>query len=428
MREFKAEVAETIGAVMQPDAVIRVDVEWTRRLCDAVRHLAQQAPAQAAAVRTLEQAGYTYHGGELWKPPIGKAPRFITEDTAAQAVGLTQEAIERLWDASPMFSVAPYEFARAIEREALARAEREMAGLRQMLEAERQRADNAVAVSNALQDKVSRASPSEHQRSHWLRASVLERIAENAAGKLTEQERGHLMDAAVLLRLLAATQQTAVPSNYHVEIMVRVGDTVARRVATKLAFDVERDPRTLMERDARVAIAAVLAQQAEHPASLHTESVKEDAESLQRGARPQESKLTADDFAPFYAAHHSRQAQGGVLSDEELDACWHLACRSSWKPHIHFARDILARARDGQRAKGGRQLETEAVYREWVADALAQKIEAVIEPDGDAARIGRDLVLRTIAEWPITPAGNMDAENMRRMARAALAAGNGDMA
>lgn len=28
----------------------------------------------AAAVRTLENLGYTYHGGELWEPPIGEVP------------------------------------------------------------------------------------------------------------------------------------------------------------------------------------------------------------------------------------------------------------------------------------------------------------------------------------------------------------------
>lgn len=27
--------------------------------------------AQQAATHTLERAGYTYHGGELWKPPVG---------------------------------------------------------------------------------------------------------------------------------------------------------------------------------------------------------------------------------------------------------------------------------------------------------------------------------------------------------------------
>jgi hypothetical protein len=32
-----------------------------------------------AAIATLERAGYTYHGAELWKPPLGKAPTFAHE-------------------------------------------------------------------------------------------------------------------------------------------------------------------------------------------------------------------------------------------------------------------------------------------------------------------------------------------------------------
>lgn len=65
------------GSVCDPQAV-----------ADNIRHWVAQQPAAQAAVRTLEQKGYTYHGGELWKPPIGKPPRFITEDAAAQAAGL----------------------------------------------------------------------------------------------------------------------------------------------------------------------------------------------------------------------------------------------------------------------------------------------------------------------------------------------------
>lgn len=33
-----------------------------------------------AAVKTLEMNGYTYHGGALWKPPLGKAPECIIDD------------------------------------------------------------------------------------------------------------------------------------------------------------------------------------------------------------------------------------------------------------------------------------------------------------------------------------------------------------
>lgn len=33
-----------------------------------------------AAVKTLEMSGYTYHGGKLWKPPLGKAPDYVNDD------------------------------------------------------------------------------------------------------------------------------------------------------------------------------------------------------------------------------------------------------------------------------------------------------------------------------------------------------------
>ena len=33
-----------------------------------------------AAIATLERMGYTYHGGELWKPPLGKALDFDLVD------------------------------------------------------------------------------------------------------------------------------------------------------------------------------------------------------------------------------------------------------------------------------------------------------------------------------------------------------------
>lgn len=35
--------------------------------------------AAAAAVRTLEAKAYTYHGGEQWRPPLGKMPDYLAE-------------------------------------------------------------------------------------------------------------------------------------------------------------------------------------------------------------------------------------------------------------------------------------------------------------------------------------------------------------
>jgi hypothetical protein len=43
--------------------------------------LAQPAPVQetTAAIDTLKFLGYTYHGGEKWKPPLGKRPDWLNE-------------------------------------------------------------------------------------------------------------------------------------------------------------------------------------------------------------------------------------------------------------------------------------------------------------------------------------------------------------
>jgi hypothetical protein len=35
-----------------------------------------------AAVKTLEAAGYTFHGGQLWKPPLGPNPQPLFERIA----------------------------------------------------------------------------------------------------------------------------------------------------------------------------------------------------------------------------------------------------------------------------------------------------------------------------------------------------------
>lgn len=39
----------------------------------------EQVHARNAAVKTLEKLGYTYHGGELWEPPIGEVPSYIKQ-------------------------------------------------------------------------------------------------------------------------------------------------------------------------------------------------------------------------------------------------------------------------------------------------------------------------------------------------------------
>ena len=52
----------------------------------AAPQLPQPAPKHKAAVATLESKGYIWHGGQFWKPPIGKAPAYITGEKSAPAL------------------------------------------------------------------------------------------------------------------------------------------------------------------------------------------------------------------------------------------------------------------------------------------------------------------------------------------------------
>lgn len=47
--------------------------------CDDVDDTTQRT-AESSAVKTLESLGYVWNGGEQWKPPVGKAPSYITDD------------------------------------------------------------------------------------------------------------------------------------------------------------------------------------------------------------------------------------------------------------------------------------------------------------------------------------------------------------
>ncbi|WP_432756391.1 hypothetical protein [Escherichia coli] len=49
----------------------------------AAPQLPHPAPEHLAAVATLESKGYTWYGGQLWKPPLGKAPAYITDEQPA---------------------------------------------------------------------------------------------------------------------------------------------------------------------------------------------------------------------------------------------------------------------------------------------------------------------------------------------------------
>jgi hypothetical protein len=69
---------ESTANVQQTDIIAyRVESEQAQKDGDRV----------AAALRTVEAAGYTYHGGEQWKPPLGKAPTYITGEAQPSQQG-----------------------------------------------------------------------------------------------------------------------------------------------------------------------------------------------------------------------------------------------------------------------------------------------------------------------------------------------------
>ena len=61
---------------------------------------------ESAAVETLEGEGYTWNGGQLWKPPIGKAPAYITGEHPAVPEEATPDDIEILASIRPPHGVA----------------------------------------------------------------------------------------------------------------------------------------------------------------------------------------------------------------------------------------------------------------------------------------------------------------------------------
>jgi hypothetical protein len=57
-----------------------------REAAKRIRTLGSSSTSEAA-VRTLESLGYTYHGGELWKPPLGNCPTFLEGSASLPKVG-----------------------------------------------------------------------------------------------------------------------------------------------------------------------------------------------------------------------------------------------------------------------------------------------------------------------------------------------------
>lgn len=61
---------------------------------------------ESAAVETLESKGYIWQGGQFWKPPIGKAPAYITGEHPAVPEEATPDDIEILASIRPPHGVA----------------------------------------------------------------------------------------------------------------------------------------------------------------------------------------------------------------------------------------------------------------------------------------------------------------------------------
>ena len=56
---------------------------------------ADESAKYGAALKTLQDLGYTYHGGEMWKPPLGTPPAYITWDgEGIPPAGAECEALE----------------------------------------------------------------------------------------------------------------------------------------------------------------------------------------------------------------------------------------------------------------------------------------------------------------------------------------------
>lgn len=84
------------NAMANAARILAVEVNFWRKnpLC-AAPQLPQPAPEHKAAVATLESKGYTWHGGQFWKPPIGKAPAYITGEQLSMVIplGVTWEDV-----------------------------------------------------------------------------------------------------------------------------------------------------------------------------------------------------------------------------------------------------------------------------------------------------------------------------------------------
>lgn len=87
--EHASKASRLVRTLFNEPAGTHSDVEvgdWIQRAQQYLTLPSQAAPAEVseksiAAIATLENLGYTHHGGILWKPPLGKAPDFNLLDS-----------------------------------------------------------------------------------------------------------------------------------------------------------------------------------------------------------------------------------------------------------------------------------------------------------------------------------------------------------
>lgn len=74
----------------------------------AAAPVAPQAEADegSAAIRTLQGQGYTYHGAQLWKPPLGKKPDFDLIDTLLAQLAERDALLNAEYDENSKFREA----------------------------------------------------------------------------------------------------------------------------------------------------------------------------------------------------------------------------------------------------------------------------------------------------------------------------------
>lgn len=70
--------------------------EWERRAKSNFEACSRLDVELRAATRTLDSLNYTYHGGQLWKPPIGPVPKFDLMEKKDHRISELEEQVRAL--------------------------------------------------------------------------------------------------------------------------------------------------------------------------------------------------------------------------------------------------------------------------------------------------------------------------------------------